>query len=63
MRITNDNWQEDKFMPLEIRELVIKASVNEGGQNQGTGGAGDQSAIIAACVEQVLAILQEKSER
>ncbi|MBD1848321.1 hypothetical protein H6F89_34235 [Cyanobacteria bacterium FACHB-63] len=57
-------------MPLEIRELVIKTSVNEGGQAQTTNsssgdgsGAGDQDAIIAACVEQVLAILKEKTER
>lgn len=63
-------------MPLEIRELVIKASVNDGEQrqntNQGQAGCctdegndvGDRpSDIIAACVEQVLAILKEKSER
>ena len=57
-------------MPLEIRELVIKTSINEGGQAQAagsgagdSGGASDQDAIIAACVEQVLAILKEKAER
>ena len=56
-------------MPLEIRDLVIKTSINEGGQAQavnagaGGGGAGDLDAIIAACVEQVLAILKEKAER
>lgn len=54
-------------MPLEIRELVIKASVNEGLQDQNLGqgnfDADTQAAIIAACVEQVLAILKEKSER
>ncbi len=58
-------------MPLEIRELVIKASVNEGSASRssnqsGTGGnpsVSDTSAIVAACVEQVLAILKEKSER
>ena len=57
-------------MPLEIRELVIKTSINEGGQaptanpNAGdSGGSGDQDAIISACVEQVLAILKEKAER
>ncbi|WP_166507352.1 DUF5908 family protein [Nostoc sp. 106C] len=54
-------------MPIEIRELVIRASVNEGQQeqNQGVGNfdADAQAAIIAACVEQVLAILKEKSER
>ncbi|MFN6570934.1 DUF5908 family protein [Dendronalium sp. ChiSLP03b] len=55
-------------MPLEIRELVIKTSINDGGEGQTTSGtagsdASDQAAIIAACVEQVLAILKEKSER
>ncbi|MBD2199387.1 MULTISPECIES: DUF5908 family protein [Calothrix] len=56
-------------MPLEIRELVIKASVNEGQQRQnsaresGNFDADTQAAIIATCVEQVLAILKEKSER
>jgi hypothetical protein len=57
-------------MPLEIRELVFKTSINDGGQAQTTnpssgdsGGTGGQDAIIAACVEQVLAILKEKAER
>ena len=59
-------------MPLEIRELVIKTSVQEGGGGQapaakseaaGSGGASDQDAVIAACVEQVLAILKERAER
>jgi Family of unknown function (DUF5908) len=58
-------------MPLEISELVIRAILDEGQQNQ----SGDreavasnfdaeaQAALIAVCVEQVLAILKEKSER
>lgn len=57
-------------MPLEIRELVIKTSINEGGQAQAansgsgdSGGSGGQDAIIAVCIEQVLAILKEKAER
>ncbi|MBO3460114.1 DUF5908 family protein [Aetokthonos hydrillicola Thurmond2011] len=59
-------------MPLEIRELVIKASVNDGEQGQNTNQGqvqshsnweDDRSDIIATCVEQVLAILKEKSER
>jgi hypothetical protein len=56
-------------MPLEIRELVIRAAINEGQQEQNTGrGVGNfdadtQAAIITACVEQVLAILKDKSER
>ncbi len=58
-------------MPLEIRELVIKASVSDGGQEQNTNQSQaanytdnrEQADIIAACVEQVLAILKEQSER
>jgi hypothetical protein len=61
-------------MPIEIRELVIKTSVQDGGQAQtansgagssggASGGSGDQDAIVAACVEQVLAILKERAER
>jgi len=51
-------------MPLEIRELVIKATISDGEGNQGSrSGATDQAALIAACVDQVLAILKEKSER
>jgi Family of unknown function (DUF5908) len=58
-------------MPLEIRELVIKASVNGGeqGHTSTQGGAEgrlaseEQSDIIAACVAQVLAILKEQTER
>jgi len=63
--------QENQIMPLEIRELVIKASINDGEQrqnpNQGLAAnntdIGDRADIIAACVEQVLAILKEQSER
>lgn len=57
-------------MPLEIRELVIKTSISDNGQTQvansgseDSGGTGNQDAIVAACVEQVLAILKEKEER
>ena len=57
-------------MPLEIRELLIKTSINEGTQAQtasppsANGGiVSDQESIITACVEQVLAILKEKAER
>ncbi len=58
-------------MPLEIRELVIKTSIDgstllpstnqveETGNNDVT----DRTAIIAECVDQVLTILKEKAER
>lgn len=58
-------------MPIEIRELVIKATVLQ----EGTGGAASgtspnsnnnvspQEEIISACVEKVLEILKEKDAR
>jgi hypothetical protein len=64
-------------MPIEIKELHIRVSVNTspsgqpaGGQQAVAGGGstkndsgGDKEAIIAECVEQVLQILQHKLER
>jgi hypothetical protein len=64
-------------MPIEIKELHIRVLVNTapGGQPAGqqatAGGSsssgvssdGDHEAIIAECVEQVLQILQNKTER
>ncbi|HEY9195619.1 MAG TPA: DUF5908 family protein [Mucilaginibacter sp.] len=60
-------------MPIEIRELNIRVSVNQspaeqdsksggGGSNKG-GGGGDKDEIIAECVEQILEILKNKNER
>lgn len=63
-------------MPLEIKELHIKVTVNTeagqaaptagesaGGGGGNAGGAGmDQDSLIATCVEQVLEILAEKME-
>lgn len=64
-------------MPVEIRELHIRVTVNEAPQNdgaaagrnagersaEGAGGAADRDAIVAECVEQVLRIMQNKRER
>jgi hypothetical protein len=56
-------------MPIEIRELTIKAFVNETPQQPSQGGGGgqtgaqDRDQIISACVEQVLQILKDKKER
>lgn len=59
-------------MPIEIRELVIKATVDQSqGSNtsQAAPGKGSQSNnsagedIISECVEKVLAIIKEKNER
>jgi len=63
-------------MPLEIKELHIKVTVNAGPEDETPGEAPgkslpagsdqqipDKEAIIAECVEQVMEILKEKQER
>ncbi len=54
-------------MPVEIKELVIKAVVNEDARSgSDEGSAGQQEGpekIIQACVERVLEILKDKKER
>lgn len=56
-------------MPVEIKELVIKAVVNEN-DNNGTASAtlsgqegGSQEAVIKLCVEKVLEILKDQKDR
>ncbi len=56
-------------MPVEIRELIIKATVgnpNQGGSNNSA--ANDHEAvpkeeIIKECISQVMDIVKEKNER
>ena len=52
-------------MPVEIRELVITTSVEEAtnSASTATSGGANQEDIIMACVEKVLEILKEKTER
>jgi len=59
-------------MPIIIRELIIRANVadNLSGATQSAppsgnaaNNANDRQAIISACVEQVLEILEKKKER
>lgn len=53
-------------MPVEIKELVIRAVIGDDSQESG---AGDEETlvntqkIIETCVEQVLEILEKKQER
>ena len=56
-------------MPIEIRELQIKVAVQQtppsqqGTSNASSSPAADNDAVVAACVEQVLEILERKNER
>ena len=62
-------------MPIEIKELVIKATVVDGsGSGSGSQAAGlsepgasrpplNTEQIVEACVEQVLSILEQKRDR
>lgn len=56
-------------MPIEIRELQIKVAVQQTSSSSQTGKSSSSSSssanedIVAACVEQVLEILQQKIER
>ncbi len=52
-------------MPIEIRELVIKASIDESGEKK-TGRKTkqiDREEIVADCVEQVMELLHSQLER
>ncbi len=67
--------QSSFIMPIEIRELHIKVSVTDpqsgqastGKESPARGGGdspgNDKEGIVAACVEKVMEILQNKTER
>jgi hypothetical protein len=57
-------------MPIEIKELHIKVTVNTPSaevtpkvSGAPAEGGGDANSVVAECVEQVLEILKQKSER
>lgn len=52
-------------MPIEIRELVIKASVNNNGSTAagGNDASGISESKINMIVDKVFQIIQQKSER
>ena len=60
-------------MPIEVRELVIKATVLPKGSSSSEGGktehsqtnnsVSSQEEIVKACLERVLEILKDKHER
>lgn len=53
-------------MPVEIRELIIRATVvnpDSGESSSKSATSSGDEALIAACIEQVLKILERKRER
>ena len=55
-------------MPLEIKELYIKATMGEqqgnaGNAQSGGNGGGDKDAIIHQCVDEILKVLKNKAAR
>lgn len=59
-------------MPVQVNEIIIRATVSEGGDAQpaqpkaGKGNsadASDKDSIVAECVEQVLDILKKEIKR
>lgn len=59
-------------MPVEIKELVIRATIDpaagaDGGRRQRSAGnragAAEREAIVSECVEQVMRILRRERER
>lgn len=57
-------------MPIEIRELVVRARVEPGGERSSSSSAGtiararvDEASVTRACVKEVLRILETRQER
>lgn len=57
-------------MPLEIKELCIRVTVNqpkqetaEGGKKNPEAGTADQDDLVRHCVDEMLSILKNKKER
>lgn len=55
-------------MPVEVRELIIKATITQDGNSGGNGEASGSStkpneALIRECVEKVMEIIRSKNER
>lgn len=53
-------------MPIEIRELIIRARIEEDTGRQESSSSGNgiiQHDLVEECVEQVLKIIERKNER
>jgi hypothetical protein len=55
-------------MPIEIREIVIRATVNQGDASApqpGAAAAGSAASqdVLQECIEQIVQVIQDKNER
>ena len=55
-------------MPIEVRELILKATVTESNGNESApepnnNSISNQEELIKTCVEKVLSIIKERHER
>ena len=55
-------------MPIEVRELILKATVSQGNGNEpapepNNNSVSNQEELIKICVEKVLSILKNRNER
>jgi hypothetical protein len=56
-------------MPIEVRELIIKATITQDGNQGNSAGAANSGAaqgneqLIKTCIEKVLEIIKEKNGR
>jgi len=50
-------------MPILIDQLIIKTQISGGDAGGAGAGGADQAAIVQACVEQVLDILERQKAR
>ncbi len=51
-------------MPVEIKELVIRAvATRQDGSAPAVSDGGDRDALVQACVKQVMRILDKRGER
>lgn len=53
-------------MPIEIRELIIRATVRDDAGSAGAGGDArgeERETLIAECIDQVMDILRDEKER
>jgi hypothetical protein len=58
-------------MPIEIREIVIRATVNQGDAATSSPGSGNAAAppgpsgpdVLQECLDQITQIMQDKKER